>query len=129
MNFQIKSLLISFYSGQHFYLSSQFWKIIALLTNKNHHNIIIWDSQISLPILSMTLALVAMVKTLVIFIVVFDFNLLDYNIFQVIHCDSSDSDQILNTVNIPSSSLDIENSDPSFAANGSTQATNNADNS
>jgi hypothetical protein len=127
--FQIKSLLISFYTGQHFFLSNQFWIIIGFLTNKNHHNIINWDSQITLPILSMTLALVAMVKTLVIFILFFDFNLLDYNIFQVIHCDDINGDQILEMTNISRSSLGTENDDPSFVANNPIPSTDIGDNS
>src|SRR5271163_3714780 len=102
--FQIKARLISFYTGQHFYLSNKFLQIIGLLYNKNLHNILNGDSQITLPILSMTLALGAMVKTLVLFILFFDFNLLDYNIFQVIHCEDTTGDQILQITNISRSS-------------------------
>lgn len=70
-----------------------------------------------------------MVKTLVIFIVFCDFNLLDYNIFQVIHCDDINSDQILKMTNIPRSSSGIAIDDPSFVANSSNQGTTNGDNS
>jgi hypothetical protein len=69
--FQIKSLLISFY------------------TFFNYHNFINKSSLINLSFISITF----------LYFLFCDFNYLDYNIFQDIYCDGINDDQILDLNN------------------------------
>ena len=122
--FSIKSLLNSFYTRLHFYLSNQFWGIIWFLNNKPHHYFINLASPNSLAFIIFTLVAGAMLKLLAILFVFFDFNFLDFNFFKVIYCESEDlnGNQILERTNRPSSSVGIENGGQNFVANSSRPA-------